>query len=116
MIIEIIGTMSHPTGLLHAIRISEWSQDILFLFHAMDRMKKWEITDRMVIETLLLPEEVLLGHGGRFIAHRRYGDHVVRAVYEYQDRLPVLITVYFPYTDRYFKGGGNFENKIFKGS
>ncbi len=116
MIIEIIGTMSHPAGLLHAVRISEWTQDILFLFHAMERMKKWGITDRMVIETLLLAEEVLLGHRGRFIAHRRYGDHVVRAVYEYQDQLPVLITVYFPYAGRYFGGGGNFEDKIFKGS
>jgi hypothetical protein len=70
----------------------------------------------MVVETLLSPEEVLIGHRGRFIAHRGYGDHVVRAVFEYQNRLPVLITVYFPYKDRYFKGGGIFEDKILKGS
>ena len=116
MTIEIVGTRSHPNGLLHSIKISGQALDILFLFHEMGRMKKWGITDKMVIETLLLPEEVQLGHRGRFIAHRRYGSHVVRAVYEYQDQLPVLITVYFPYTDRYFRGGGNFEDKIFKGS
>ena len=80
------------------------------------RVKYERITDKMVIETLLSPEEVLIGHKGRFIAHRRYGNHTVRAVYEYQNQLPVLITVYFPYTNRYFRGGETFEDKIFKGS
>ncbi len=27
-----------------------------------------------------------------------------------------LLTVYFPYIGRYFKGGGVYEDKIFKGS
>ena len=71
----------------------------------------------MIVETLLLPEEVLVGHGNRYIAHRRYGDHlVIRAVYEYENDLPVLLTVYFPYRERYFNGGGTYEDKIFKGS
>ncbi len=113
---EIVNISPHPKGNLYEIRISGWMVDILFLFHAVDRMKKWGIADRMVVETLLLPEEVLIGHGGRYIAHRRYVDHLIRAVYEYQDELPVLITVYFPYANRYFRGGGIFENKIFKRS
>jgi len=109
-------TSSHPNGVLHSITISDHTQDILFLFHAKDRMKKWGITDKMVVEALLWPEEVLVGHRERFIAHRRYGDHVVRAVYEYKKELPVLVTVYFPYVKRYFKEGGIYEDKIFKGS
>ena len=40
----------------------------------------------------------------------------MRAVYEYEEEVPVLVTVYFPYQDRYFKGGGVYEDKIFKGS
>ena len=117
MTIELVDkTSSHPNGVLHNITLSEQTHDILFLFHAKDRMKKWGITDKMVVETLLWPEEVLAGHRERFIAHRRYGDHVVRAVYEYQKELPVLVTVYFPYVERYFQGGGIYENKIFKGS
>ncbi|MEW6068160.1 MAG: hypothetical protein AB1610_07720 [Nitrospirota bacterium] len=69
----------------------------------------------MVAENLLLPEEVTIGHRNRYIVHRGYGDHLVRAVYEYEGELPVLLTVYFPYVNRYFKGGSVYEDKIFKG-
>ena len=65
-------------------------------------------------DTLLEPEEVLKGHYNRFIAHKCYGEHVLRAVYEYDELIPTLVTVYFPYKERYFKGGGQFENQILK--
>ena len=39
---------------------------ILFLTHAIDRMAKWKLTPEMVGETLLEPEEVLIGHHNRF--------------------------------------------------
>lgn len=77
-------------------------------------LKKWQLSEKMVIETLLFPEEVLIGHRGRYIAHKRFGSHIVRAIYEYDEKLPVLITVYFPYIDRYFKGGDIYEDKILK--
>ena len=66
----------------------------------------------MTSKTLLDPEEVLVGHNNRFIAHRCFGQHVLRAVYEYDDSVSVLITVYYPYKDRYFQGGGSFEDQI----
>ncbi|MBM4166769.1 MAG: hypothetical protein FJ218_07645 [Ignavibacteria bacterium] len=68
----------------------------------------------MVIETLLFPEEVLSGHYERFIAHRRYDKHLLRAVYEYEDGLPMLITIYFPYSERYFLGNNIYEDTILK--
>ena len=77
-------------------------------------MKKWKITEEMVAETLIIPEEVIVGHQDRYIAHKRYGDHLVGAVYEYEIKLPVLVTVYFPYSGRYFKGGNVYEDKIFR--
>ncbi len=67
-----------------------------------------------VCETLLYPEEVLLGHNNRYIAQKRYGEHLIRAVYEYEGPLPVVITVYFPKTERFFKGGKIYEDKILK--
>jgi len=67
----------------------------------------------MIAETMLLPEETFIGHRMRHIAHKRYDRHLVRAVYEYEEGIPVLVTVYFPYVDRYFKGGGIYEDKIF---
>ena len=66
-----------------------------------------------VAETMIFPEEVVGGHRGRYVAHRRYGSHLVRAVYEYDGEIPVLVTVYFPYSQRYFVGGGKYEDKIF---
>ncbi|MFO7967769.1 MAG: DUF2283 domain-containing protein [Archaeoglobaceae archaeon] len=39
-------------------------------------------------------------------------NHIIRAVYEYDGKTPVVITVYFPYADRYYMGGGCFEDKI----
>jgi len=107
----------HDRGKLYTLKIEEKRISILFLYHALERMMKWCLTEEMVIETLLFPEEVIMGHRGRCIAHRRYDDnHLIRAVYEYVGEIPVLITVYFPYSERYFKGGKIFEDKILKGS
>ena len=116
MAIEIIDIQSHNKGEVYTIRIQRNTVRVLFLAHAIERIKKWNIKDEMVAETLLLPEEVIIGHRNRYVAHRRYGAHLARAVYEYEEELPVLLTVYFPYAHRYFKGGGVYENKIFKGS
>jgi hypothetical protein len=116
MTIKIVDKQPHSKGKIYTLRIQGKTTKILFLFHAIERIKKWNIKEKMIVETLLLPEEVIVGHRNRYIAHRRYGNHLVRAVYEYKEELPVLLTVYSPYTDRYFKGGGIYEDKIFKGS
>lgn len=116
MKIEIINKQVHSKGKIYTARAQEKTIEILFLFHAIERIKKWKLSEEMVAETLLLPEEVIVSHRNRYVAHRRYGTHLVRAVYEYEKELPVLLTVYFPYLDRYFRGGGTYEDKIFKGS
>lgn len=116
MNIKIINRHNHIKGEIYTIGIQKKTIEILFLLHAIERIEKWEIKKEMIVETLLLPEEVLVGHGNRYIAHMRYGDHLVWAVYEYENDLPILLTVYFPYRKRYFKRGGTYEDKIFKGS
>ena len=116
MAIEIIDRQSHKNGEIYVIKAQKETIKILFLFHAIERIRKWGLKEEMVAETLVLPEEVIIGHRNRYIAHRRYGNHLVRAVYEYKGYLPVLLTVYSPDADRYFKGGGAYEDKIFKGS
>ena len=50
--------------------------------HTEERLNRWSIDINKLFEALLYPEEVLTGHYGRFIAHKRYGTHIVRAVYE----------------------------------
>ncbi len=116
MTFNIIDRKSHQKGEILIISVQEKVVRILFLSHAIERMEKWQIKADLVIETLLFPEEVFAGHRGRFVAHRRFNDHVIRAIYDYEGLLPVLVTVYFPRKERYFKGGGIYEDKIFTGS
>jgi hypothetical protein len=111
---NILEKQIHSQGQLYLIRHKTENIQILLLHHAIDRIDKWQLEEDRVIETLLNPEEVLAGHRGRYIAHRRYGNHVLRAIYEYQGRLPVLVTVYFPYQERYFLGGTIYEDQICK--
>jgi len=110
----VVNKIPHEKGVLFIFE--KWGKKvkILFLNHAIDRMKRWQLTAGEVGDTLLEPEEVLKGHYNRFIAHKCYGEHVLRAVYEYDELIPTLVTVYFPYKKRYFKGGGQFENQILK--
>lgn len=84
-------------GHLFSIRISGREINLLFTFHAMERIERWNIKREDVIETLIFPDEVLKGHRERFIAHKIYGEHIMRCVYEYKGEMPVIITVYFPY-------------------
>lgn len=104
-----------PEGELFTIEINDRQTQLLFLNHALERLSKWQLTLEMVAEALLDPEEVLIGHHGRFIAHKCFGEHVLRAVYEYDANLPILVTVYFPYKKRYFQGGGCYEDTILPG-
>ena len=104
---------ANKRGIIYSVEIGEKNKKILFLVHAINRIKRWNISEEKVIETLCVPDEVLTGHRGRYIAHKIYGRHVMRVIYEYEDNLPVVITVYFPYAERYFQGGGRYEDKIF---
>jgi len=112
--IVIVDRIVHPKGVLFSFDKKGKQVKILFLTHAMERMTKWKLTPEIVGETLLAPEQVLVGHHNRFLAHRCYGEHILRAVYEYDNLIPSLVTVYFPYKDRYYEGGGHFEDKILK--
>lgn len=113
MTFAIVGRNHHVRGSLITFEINGDQVDIIFTTHALSRMEKWQITVERTAETLLYPDEVLFGHNKRLIAHRCFGEHVLRAVYEYEESFPTLITVYFPYKERYFQGGGRFEDKIF---
>jgi hypothetical protein len=102
----------HIRGEIYTVTANGQTVSVLFTFHALWRIAQWRLTVRSVLETLLCPEEVLRGHRGRLIAHRRDKRHVVRAVYEYEASMPEVITVYYPYAKRYFQGGGIYEDHI----
>lgn len=112
MKLTIVTVHPHSRGKIYEVTAEGGTVSILLTFHALERMVRWQLTDRAVLQALLFPEEVLRGHRGRFIAHRRAKGHVVRVVYEYEGTMPVVITVYNPSTRRYFQGGGTYEDHI----
>lgn len=112
MKLDVVSIRNHPRGRIYEVRVDRKLIRIRFSFHALQRISTWQITVRRVLEALLFPEEVVRGHRNRFIAHRRYGSHLVRAVYEYEGNTPVMITVYFPSAERYFQGGRSHEDQI----
>lgn len=62
MSIVIIDRIPHPKGILLSCEKDGRLVKILFLSHALERMKKWKVTAGIVLEALLEPEEVLVRH------------------------------------------------------
>ena len=99
-------------GKIYHITVENRTLRILVTKHAEERLSRWNIDTKKLFETLLYPDEVLTGHRGRYTAHKSYGTHIVRAIYEYENNLPVIVTVYYPSTKRYFRGGGTYADRI----
>jgi hypothetical protein len=112
--VEIIASRDAENGKIYTFSCSDAQVEVLFLNHSIERARKWQLSIEQIAECLLLPDEVLVGHFSRYIAHKVIGKHLIRAVYEYVWALPALITVYFPYIDRHFQGGLTYEDKILK--
>ena len=110
--VEIITSRREEKGRIYTFRCRDVEIEIFFLNHSIERAKKWRLSIQQIAECLLLPDEVVIGHFDRYIAHKVVGKHVIRVVYEYVETLPALVTVYFPHADRYFQGGLTYEDKI----
>ena len=112
MNLTIVAIEAHVRGNIYEIAAEGKVVSILLTFHALERITQWRLTVQGVLQALLFPEEVLEGHRGRFIAHRRSKGHVLRAIYEYESTMPIVITVYYPSAKRYFQGEGTYEDHI----
>lgn len=110
--IHILSREDHPRGTLLTLQVGGRQVQILLTVHATDRMALWRISEDRALTTLLYPTEVLRGHGNRFIAQRLEKTRLVRVIYEYDGKLPVVITLYNPIAARYFRGGGAYEDQI----
>ncbi len=102
---QIITTLEKTNGRLYRVRADHLKLQLLFAWHSLGRIEIWDLKVEQVLDALLFPEEVVTGHFNRFIAHKRHNDHIVRAVYEYDMNIPVIVT-------GYFEGGGKFADKI----
>jgi hypothetical protein len=110
---RILTVQPHERGKLYTVETENGKKcSILLTFRSIERAKKWGISEEEVMEALLKPAEVLSGHHNRFIAHKPLDDHIIRVIYDYKGSSPVVVTVYAPRKDRYFKGGGLYEDRV----
>lgn len=109
--LTIIKSQEVSKGKLLEVHIEKKAVKILTTWHALDSMKDYSVSIEKVLEYLLFAEEIIKGHGGRFIAHRKLNGHLARVVYEYDKDIIIVVTFYISYVNRYFKGG-IYEDKI----
>jgi len=82
MAYRLTAIRDHPRGKVYEIRADEKDASILLTYHVLGRLEKWRLTDDLVVRTMLFPEEVLIAHHGRLVAHLRRGNHLVRVIYD----------------------------------
>ena len=111
MNIKIISEKTVSRGRLIEIEVDNVRITVLLTWHLLDAAKDYNFKIDEVLEFIIFPDEVVRGHSGRFIAHKLLNDYIVRVVYEYENDLPVVITLYIARRKRYFKGGV-YEDKI----
>lgn len=112
MAYQLTAVYDHPRGKVYELQADGKDISVLLTHHVLRRLAQWRLTDDLVIRAMLFPEEVAIGHHGRFIAHLRRGERLVRVIYEYEAKPPVAVTVYSPSVKRYFQGGGTYEDRL----
>ncbi|WP_048149902.1 DUF4258 domain-containing protein [Thermococcus sp. AM4] len=109
---KVVEERDHPKGRIIVIQTNEEECQILITHHALSRARHWKLSLEKLVEAILYPEEVLTGHHDRFIAHKAENDHIIRVIYEYENGVPIVVTVYRPRKERYFMGGGVYEDRV----
>lgn len=110
--IKIISKTAWKDWVSFKIEVKEKILEVILTNHALERIKCWRLEEAEVLSALVFAEEVVLGHGNRFIAHKLRNSHIIRIIYEYQNNIPKVITIYVPSKTRYFQGGGKYADKI----
>ena len=107
---EVVTTLRGKTFLL---KIMKRIQALLFTWHAIDTLNEYGLTPEDVVRVLVAPDEIVRGHGERYVAHKKLSEeYLLRVVYEYAEGIRTIVTVYISSMDRYFRGGGIFEDKV----
>ena len=111
--IKIINSTNAPRGKRLEVKAERGVLRVVLTWHALDGAEDYNFSVDELVNFLLCPEEVVRGHGNRFIAHKRLNRHLARVVYEYEGETVVVITFYVAQVNRYFRGG-IYEDKILR--
>ena len=79
-------------------------KEVVFHPYALYKMGGREISKAKVEETIKQPHSIMKGKFGRKIAQRRYGDHLLRVVFEEYENCVLVITAYPARAERYLRG------------
>ncbi|MBC7078966.1 MAG: DUF4258 domain-containing protein [Methanothrix sp.] len=107
----IIKSIDTKRGMLFEVEAGGKAVRIMLTWHALEGACDYNTSANDLLNFLIHPDEVIRGHGDRFIAHKRLNRHLARVVYEYENGSIVVVTFYIAYAERYFKGG-MYEDKI----
>ena len=105
MNLEVLSERDVPRGKIVVVRVKETEVTILLTRHLLDAAKDYNFKIEDVLYAVIFPDEVVRGHSGRLVAHKLLNSYLVRVVYEYEDEIPVVITLYIARKERYFRGG-----------
>jgi len=111
MDIEILSERDIPRGKIIILKVGDVEVTVLLTNHLLDAAKEYSLEVEEVLNAVLFPDEVIRGHSRRFVAHKLLNDYLIRVVYEYENGIPVVITLYIARKERYFRGG-IYEDKI----
>ena len=77
--------------------------EIIISKHAKERIKVYNLTEKIVTEAINNPDETVDGYAGTLISHKTLNGYMVRVVYvKEQDKIKV-ITVYPAKKERYWR-------------
>ena len=73
--LNIISIEKKERGKIYHIRINNEDIELMITGHAIDRSEMWGVDADSVIDALVYPEEVVIGHRSRYIAYKRGGTY-----------------------------------------
>ena len=77
--------------------------DIIISKHAKERIKTYNLTEKIVTDAIKNPDEIIEGYSETIIAHKLLNEHVLRIVYAKEKDKIKVITVYPAKKERYSK-------------
>ena len=76
---------------------------IIIPHYAKERIKTYNLTEDLVRDALINPDETVKGYEGRLVAHKLLNEHLLRVVYIKIEEGLKVITVYSAKKERYWR-------------
>ena len=77
--------------------------NVIISKHAKERINTYNLTEKIVVESIKNPDEIVKGYAGMLIAHKLINEYLLRIVYSKDNGKLKVITVYPAKKERYFK-------------